>query len=106
MSARMDDTGSAGAGSGPPAWRDHPSFGMAVGFLAVIVAVLGVGVALGVLMLGAVGEVREEVREVRGEVEEVRAEVGELRERMVRVESKLEVLAGEWPPPAEAPPGR
>lgn len=86
---------------------------MAVGFLAVIVAVLGVGVALGVLMLGAVGEVQEEVREVRrdvrevrGEVEEVRAEVGELRERMVRVESKLEVLAGEWPPPAEAPPGQ
>ena len=61
-------------------------------------------------MLGAVGEVREEarrdVREVRGEVEEVRAEVGELRERMVRVESKLEVLAGEWPPPAKAPPCR
>ena len=65
---------------------------MAVGFLAVIITVLGVGIALGALMLSTVGEVREELREVRHDV-------GELRERMVRVESKLEVLAGEWPPP-------
>ena len=71
---------------------------MAVGFLAVIVTVLGTGIALGVLMLSIVGEVREDVREVR-------RDVGELRERMVRVESKLEVLAGEWPP-AKAPAGQ
>ena len=98
MAARADDTGRAEAGKARPAWRDHPAFGMAVGFLAVIVTVLGTGIALGVLMLSIVGEVREDVREVR-------RDVGELRERMVRVESKLEVLAGEWPP-AKAPADR
>lgn len=92
MAARADDTRSAETGKARSAWRDHPSFGMAVGFLAVIVTVLGVGIALGALMLSVVGEVREEIREVRHDV-------GDLRERMVRVESKLEVLAGEWPPP-------
>ena len=98
MAARADDTGRAEAGKARPSWRDHPAFGMAVGFLAVIVTVLGTGIALGVLMLSIVGEVREDVREVR-------RDVGELRERMVRVESKLEVLAGEWPP-AKAPADR
>ena len=98
MAARAADARRAEAGKTRPAWRDHPSFGMAVGFLAVIVTVLGTGIALGVLMLGIVGEVREDVREVR-------RDVGELRERMVRVESKLEVLAGEWPP-AKAPADR
>ena len=92
MAARADDTRSAETGDARSAWRDHPSFGMAVGFLAVIITVLGVGIALGALMLSVVGEVREEIREVRHDV-------GDLRERMVRVESKLEVLAGEWPPP-------
>ena len=99
MAVRADDTRRADSKETRPAWRDHPSFGMAVGFLAVIVTVLGVGIALGVLMLSIVGEVREDVREVRRDVGEVRRDVGELRERMVRVESKLEVLAGEWPPP-------
>ena len=98
MAARADDARRAEAGKGRSAWRDHPAFGMAVGFLAVIVTVLGTGIALGVLMLSIVGEVREDVREVR-------RDVGELRERMVRVESKLEVLAGEWPP-AKAPADR
>ena len=97
MAARADDARRAEAGKARSAWRDHPSFGMAVGFLAVIVTVLGTGIALGVLMLGIVGEVREDVREVRRDVRELRRDVGELRERMVRVESKLEVLAGEWP---------
>ena len=92
MAARADDTRRAETGEARSAWRDHPSFGMAVGFLAVIITVLGVGIALGALMLSTVGEVREELREVHHDV-------GELRERMVRVESKLEVLAGEWPPP-------
>ena len=105
MAARADDARRAEAGKGRSAWRDHPAFGMAVGFLAVIVTVLGTGIALGVLMLSIVGEVREDVREVRRDVGEVRRDVGELRERMVRVESKLEVLAGEWPP-AKAPADR
>lgn len=42
--------------------------------------------------------VREEVRDVRGEVRGLRAGQIELRERVVRVESKLDVLAGDWPP--------
>lgn len=49
--------------------------------------------------------VREEIRDVRGEVRDVRGEVRglragqiELRERVVRVESKLDVLAGDRPP--------
>ena len=92
MAARAEGTGRVETGEARSAWRDHPSFGMAVGFLAVIITVLGVGIALGALMLSTVGEVREELREVRHDV-------GDLRERMVRVESKLEVLAGEWPPP-------
>lgn len=99
MAARADDTRSAETGEARSAWRDHPSFGMPVGFLAVIVTVLGAVIALGVLMLSIVGEVREELREVRHDVGELRRDVGDLRERMVRVESKLEVLAGEWPPP-------
>lgn len=56
--------------------------------------------------------VREEIRDVRGEVRDVRGEVRglragqiELRERVVRVESKLDVLAGDWPPtPARGTP--
>ena len=104
MAARADDARRAEAGKARFAWRDHPSFGMAVGFLAVIVTVLGTGIALGVLMLGIVGE-------VHGDVREVRRDVGELRERMVRVESKLEVLAGngrrqKLPPIGESGRGR
>lgn len=98
MAARAGDAGRAEAEKARSAWRDHPSFGMAVGFLAVIVTVLGTGAALGALMLSIVGEVRVDVREVRGDVHELRRDVGELRERMGRVESKIEVLAGEWPP--------
>ena len=98
MAARADEARKAEAGKARPAWRDHPSFGMAAGFLAVIVTVLGTGIALGVSMLGIVGEVRKDVRELR-------RDVGELGERMVRVESKLEVLAGEWPP-TKAPADR
>ena len=100
MAVRADDARrSTDSEAGRSAWRDHPSFGMAVGFLAVIVTVLGVGIALGVLMLSIVGEVREDVREVR-------RDVGELRERMAHVASKLEVLAGGWPSPAKVPAGQ
>ena len=89
MAARVDDARRAEAEKTRFVWRDHPSFGMAVGFLAVIITVLGAGIALGALMLSAFGEVREELRGVR-------RGVGELRERMVRAESTLKVLVGEW----------
>ena len=80
-----------------------------------LIAILAVGVMLGgvmitmmTVMMGSfdggllavreeVREVREEVREVREEVREVQAGQAELRERMARVESKLDVLAGDWP---------
>ena len=60
-----------------------------------LIAILAVGVALAGVMLTMTLAVREEMRE---EVRELRAGQVELRERMVRVESKLDVLAGDWPP--------
>ena len=85
-----------------------------------LIAIVAVGVTLAGVMLammtvmtdsfarelGAVREefrkefrvVREEVRVVRDEVRVVRDGQVELRERVARVESKLDVLAGDWPP--------
>ena len=72
------------------------------GLSAELIAILAVGVTLAGVMLTMMmvmtesfarelGSVREEVRELRdGQVE--------LRERMVRVEAKVDVLAGDWPP--------
>ena len=90
---------------------------------AELIAILAVGVTLAGVMLtmmtvmtgsfvremGAVREefrvVRDELRVVREEVRVVREEVRvirdgqiDLRERMARVESKVDVLAGNWPP--------
>ena len=88
-----------------------------------LIAILAVGVTLAGVMLtmmvviadsfarelGAVrGELqvaREEVRVIREEVRVIREEVRvirdgqiDLRERMARVESKVDVLTGDWPP--------
>ena len=81
-----------------------------------LIAILAVGVTLAGVMLammtvmtdsfarelGAVREefrvVREDVREIREDVREIRTGQVELRERVARVESKLDVLAGDWPP--------
>ena len=81
-----------------------------------LIAILAVGVTLAGVMLtmmtvmtdsfarelGAGREefrvVREDVREIREDVREIRAGQVELRERVARVESKLDVLAGGWPP--------
>ena len=79
-----------------------------------LIAILAVGVALAGVMLTMMtlmmdsfdkelSAVREEMRE---EVRELRAGQVELRERMVRVESKLDVLAGDWPPKEDRGPAR
>ena len=88
----------------------------AAGLSPELIAILAVGVALAGVMLTMMtvmmnsfdkdlSAVREEVQvlreEVHGEVGELRAGQVELRERMVRVESKLDVLAGDWPPEKE-----
>lgn len=81
-----------------------------------LIAILAVGVTLAGVMLtmmvvitdsfarelGAVrGELqvaREEVRVIREEVRVIRDGQIDLRERMARVESKVDVLTGDWPP--------
>ncbi len=79
-----------------------------------LIAILAVGVALAGVMLTMMtlmmdsfdkelSAVREEMQE---EVRELRAGQVELRERMVRVESKLDVLAGDWPPKEDRGPAR
>ena len=72
---------------------------------AELIAILAVGVTLAGVTLTMLGVVRDEVRVVRDEVRVVRDEVRvirdgqiNLRERMARVESKVDVLAGDWPP--------
>ena len=74
--------------------------GMVVGFLGVIVTVVAVGVA----MLGAVDRVRDEIQGIRAEIQELRQGQVEIRERLTRVETKIEVLAGDWPPPRSGKP--
>ena len=81
--------------------------GAIVGFLGVIVTVVAVGVA----MLGAVDRIRDEIQGIRGELQGIRAEIQELRrgqveirERLTRVETKIGVLAGDWPPPRSGKP--
>ena len=74
-----------------------------------LIAILAVGVTLAGVMLTMMtvmtdsfarelGAVREEVRDLRAGQAELRAGQVELRERMVRVEAKVDVLAGDWPP--------
>ena len=73
-----------------------------------LIAILAVGVTLAGVMLTMMtvmtdsfarelGAVREEVRELRVGQVELRAGQVELRERVARVESKMDVLAGDWP---------
>ena len=67
-----------------------------------LIAILAVGVALAGLMLTMMtvmmNSFDKDLSAIQGEVRELRAGQGELRERMARVESKLDVLAGDWPP--------
>ena len=81
-----------------------------IAILAVGVALAGVMLTMMTVMMGMMNSfdkelsaVREEMRE---EVGELRAGQVELRERMVRVESKLDVLAGDWPPKEDRGPAR
>ena len=79
------------------------------GLSAELIAILAVGVTLAGVMLTMMmvmtdsfarelGLVREEVRELRAGQAELRAGQADLRERMARVEAKVDVLAGDWPP--------
>ena len=76
---------------------------------AELIAILVVGVTLAGAMLTMMtmmtdsfarepGAVREELRVVHDEVRVIRDGQIDLRERMARVESKVDVLAGDWPP--------
>ena len=78
-----------------------------------LIAILAVGVTLAGAMLTMMtvmtdsfarelGAVREEVRVVRAEVRELTTGQAELRERVARIESKVDVLAGDWPPERSA----
>ena len=74
-----------------------------------LIAILAVGVTLAGVMLTMMmvitdsfarelGAVREELQVVREEARVIRDGQIDLRERMARVESKVDVLAGDWPP--------
>ena len=82
----------------------------AAGLSPELIAILAVGVALAGVMLTMMTLMMDsfdkDLSAVREEVEELRAGQVELRERMVRVESKLDVLAGDWPPKEDRGPAR
>ena len=63
-----------------------------------LIAILAVGVALAGVMFAMMDSFHEDMSAVREDVRELRAGQIELRERMVRVEAKVDVLAGDWPP--------
>ena len=65
---------------------------------AELIAILAVGVTLAGVMLTMPGEVRDEVRVIREEVRVIRDGQIDIRERLARVEAKVDVLAGDWPP--------
>ena len=71
-----------------------------------LIAILAVGVTLAGVMLTMMTVMTDsfarELGAVREEVRELRAGQVELRERMVRVEAKVDVLAGDWPPERDA----
>lgn len=74
----------------------------AAGLSPELIAILAVGVALAGLMLTMMTVMmhsfEKDLSAVQEEVQELQTGQGELRERMARVESKLDVLAGDWPP--------
>ena len=82
----------------------------AAGLSPELIAILAVGVALAGVMLTMMTLLMDsfdkDLSAVREEVGELRAGQVELRERMVRVESKLDVLAGDWPPKEDRGPAR
>ena len=67
-----------------------------------LIAILAVGVTLAGVMLTMMMVMTDsfarELGAVQVEVRGLRAGQVELRERMVRVEAKVDVLAGDWPP--------
>ena len=102
MAAQDDRLPEADSGRGASRRRS-------AGLSAELIAILAVGVMLAGVMLTTMmvmtdsfarelGAVRAEVGGLREEVREFRAGQVELRERMARVEAKVDVLAGDWPP--------
>ena len=73
-----------------------------------LIAIVAVGVTLAGVMLTMTTTMTEsfarELGAVRDEVRVIRDGQIELRERMVRVEAKVDVLAGDWPPARNAGP--
>ena len=67
-----------------------------------LIAILAVGVTLAGVTLTRMtvmtDSFHEDMSAVREDVRELRAGQVELRERMVRVEAKVDVLVGDWPP--------
>ena len=67
-----------------------------------LVAILAVGIALAGMMLTMMTVMMDSsdkgLLAIREDVRELRAGQVELRERMARVEAKLDVLVGDWPP--------
>ena len=61
---------------------------------AELIAILAVGVALGVAMLTTMRGLRAEIRDVRTDVRDVRNDVGDLRGRMARLEGLFEGFGG------------
>ena len=52
-----------------------------------------------------IASLRDDVGELRKDVRTLQAGQAELRERMVRLESKVDLLAGDWPGPARGTEG-
>ena len=94
----MEAQGGEAAGAGSERRRSR----RAAGLSPELIAILAVGVALAGLMLTMMtvmmDSFEKDLSAIEGEVRELQAGQGELRERMARVESKLDVLAGDWPP--------
>ena len=102
MAAKGDATAGARPGRGETRSRRAALSPELIAIVAVGVTLAGVMLTMMTVMTDSfareLGAVREEVREVRDEVRVVRDGQVELRERVTRVESKLDVLAGGWPP--------
>ena len=81
------------------AGTERPQSRRGVGLSPELVAILAVGIALAGMMLTMMMDSSDKgLSALREDVRELRAGQVELRERMARVEAKLDVLVGDWPP--------
>lgn len=58
----------------------------------VIIAILGVGVSLGGLIVNGQRSTSRDIAEIRSELAAVRRDIADLRERMARLEGRVETL--------------